>query len=308
MKILIVQIGRYGDMILTTPLVSAIRSAYPDANIDIIASRQNYRIIEGNPHIHRVWTYKKGLPFFRLLLKLRSQRYDIWIDPKDHFSRESSLLAYYSNVPIKIGQNTKKNRAFTHPLPQYNSKLHRVETNLAALLPLGISQQFNSRPELFPLIDSELFVQDFLANIENHIVLNISAGDQSRYLSTETWKTICNAISSPIVVNYTPEDATIAFALQKNAANVHIFPSRSIMDTVSLVKRAALVISPDTSVIHIASAFDIPTLGLYPAIEWNYERFRPLSTFNRVLQPEAGKTLRELSSDKILTALEQFSL
>ncbi len=309
MKILIVQIGRYGDMVLTTPLFREIHSVYPEAEIDLLCSKQNYQIIEGNPHIRRIWIHKKGLKTPKLIFSLRAEKYDVWLDPKDHFSNESTLLAKISNAKMKIGWNGEGSTAFTHPVNQAdNSKLHRVETNLASLLPLGIISTANIRPELFPSKDSEQFAEQFLEKIGNPIVINISAGDESRYLPSETWREVCKSITHPIVLNFSPKDALLAREIQSGNTDVNLYPSRNIMDSVSLIKRAQVVISPDTAVVHIASAFDVPTLGLYTRIEWNYDRFHPLSSQSIVVQPEEGKTLRELTSNKILEAFEQFAL
>lgn len=309
MKILIVQIGRYGDMVLTTPLFSEIHRVYPDAQIDFLCSKQNYQIIEGNPHIRRIWIHEKGLKTPKLIFSLRAEKYDVWLDPKDHFSNEGTLLARISNARMKIGWNGDGSGAFTHPVNQAdNSKLHRVETNLASLAQLGITTLAGVQPELFPPKDSEHFAEQFLAQIDKPVVINISAGDESRYLPLEIWREVCNSITHPIVLNFSPKDATLAREVQSGITAINLYPSRNIMDTVSLIKRARMLISPDTAVIHIASAFDVPTLGLYSKIEWNYNRFHPLSSQSIVVQPDEGKTLSELSSNKILEGLEQFAL
>lgn len=307
MKILIVQIGRIGDMVLTTPLFREIHHKFQDAQIDILCSKQNFQIIEDNPHIHKTWIYVKGIQVAKLLFALRAEKYDIWLDPKDHFSRESMILAKLSNAKIKIGWKNERNSVFTHPILLVNSQNHhRVETNLTALIPMGITPQFTNIPELFPTKDSEDFVEKFLSGIDNPIVVNISAGNKSRYLPAETWRKVLENINSTVVLNFTPNDTLLAKEIKGNNPKIHLFSSRSIMDTVSLIKRARMVISPDTAVIHIASAFDIPTLGIYANIDWNFERFRPLSSHSIVIQPDEGKTLQQLSSDKILKALEQF--
>ncbi|MBI3258961.1 MAG: glycosyltransferase family 9 protein [Ignavibacteriae bacterium] len=309
MKILIVQIGLYGDMVLTTPLFREIHTKYPDAQIHILASRKNYKIIESNPHIQKIWIYEKNLKIVQLMFALRAEKFDVWIDPKDHASSESSLLAKFSNAKIKIGWNNEESNIFTHPTNHLNNpNHHRIETNLAALVPLGITPQSDLLPELFPLKDSEQFVERFLGGIGTPVVVNISAGNESRYLPIETWQKICNGIRLPIVLNYIPNDANFATEIKGNNPNINLFQSRSILDAVSLIKRARILISPDTSVIHIASAFNIPTLGLYSSFEWNYIRFKPLSSQSLAIQSKEGKAVRDIASDEILAAIEQFSL
>lgn len=309
MKILIVQIGLYGDMVLTTPMFREIHAKYPDAEIHILASKQNYKIIEGHPHIHRTWLYEKGLQALLLILELKKEKFDVWLDPKDHPSTESSLLAKISNAGMKIGWNKEGSNIFTHPTNHLNNpKFHRVETNLAALSPLGIIPQSGLMPELFPLADSEEFTDEFLKEIGSPVVINISAGSESRYVSIETWKEVSKAITLPVVINYVPKDYNFGTKIKGNNPNIYLFPSRSIMDAVSLIKQSQLLVSPDTAAIHIAAAFNVPTLGLYTSQEWNYLRFRPLSKQSLVIQSKEGVALSTLTPNEILTALKQFTL
>jgi len=309
MKILIVQIGRIGDLVLITPMFREIHHKYPNAKIDILCTRQNYRVIEGNPHIHTIWIYKKGIQLFQLIFGLRAEKYDVWLDSKDHFSRESLILAKMSNAKMKIGWNKESSSVFTNSINQLVlPEFHRVQTNLASLLPLEISPRFGLLPELFPSIDSEQFVEEFLGEIEIPIIINISAGNKNRTLPVETWQEIVNGITVPIILNFIPNDVFEAQRIKGVNPNIYLFPSRSVADTVSLVKRARIVISPDTAIIHIAAAFNIPVLGIYSNLTWNYQRFQPLSTHSVTVFSDEGKTIKTLSSDKILTALKQFPL
>ena len=309
MKILIVQIGLYGDMVLTTPMFREIHAKYPDAQINILASKQNHKINEGNPHIHRIWIYEKGLQALPLILELKKEKFDVWLDAKDHPSTESSLLAKISNAGMKIGWNKEGSNIFTRPTNHLsNPRFHRVETNLAALSLLEITPQASLLPELFPSPDAEKFTEQFLKEIGHPVVVNISAGSESRYVTVETWQQVCKAITMPVVLNFVPKDLDIAKRIKGNNTNIHLFPSRSIMDAVSLIKRAQLLISPDTAAIHIASAFNVPTLGLYTSQEWNYSRFRPLSLQSLVIQSKEGEALSTLTPNEILTAFEQFTL
>jgi ADP-heptose:LPS heptosyltransferase len=54
------------------------------------------------------------------------------------------------------------------------------------------------------------------------------------------------------------------------------------------IASARMLLSPDTSAIHIAAANRVPVLGLYPAVEWNYWRWRPVNTLSRTVRPQQG--------------------
>lgn len=51
MRIVLSRLDRIGDLILSTPAIASIRSAFPQAHITIVCSRQNAVVMEHNPHV-----------------------------------------------------------------------------------------------------------------------------------------------------------------------------------------------------------------------------------------------------------------
>jgi ADP-heptose:LPS heptosyltransferase len=64
------------------------------------------------------------------------------------------------------------------------------------------------------------------------------------------------------------------------------------------------VVTPDTSVVHIASAFNVPQVALFPPVEWNLHKFRPLSDRSVVLQPSEGAPLASIRTEDVIEAME----
>jgi ADP-heptose:LPS heptosyltransferase len=68
MKILVVRIGRAGDMVMITPALSALINKYPDAEITLLTSPDGRRVLKGfHPQIKNVWLLdrKKLFPFIQ---------------------------------------------------------------------------------------------------------------------------------------------------------------------------------------------------------------------------------------------------
>lgn len=143
MKIALVQLGRIGDMVLLTPLLRAIRAQYPNAIIDVIAGRKNAAIVQGHPLVQHVHVFDKHpLVLLKLAMAMRREHYDWWVDPKDHFSRESGMLAWLAGARSSVGYNRAGKKVFTFGVAnsEENYRLHAVERGLRALAPLGIPQ------------------------------------------------------------------------------------------------------------------------------------------------------------------------
>ena len=91
-RIILVQLDHLGDAVLSTPLLAELRSAYPGATIDVLASPSNHEVFDCDPHVNRVqvadrtWFERKperwGLltAVWELGRSLRQYKYDLGID------------------------------------------------------------------------------------------------------------------------------------------------------------------------------------------------------------------------------------
>src|SRR5450759_4565553 len=88
-SILIVRRDNIGDLVCTTPLISALRRRYPRAHIAALVNTYNRQVLEGHPDLDALYAYAKAkhrLPGqsraavywdkLVLMLKLRGQRFD----------------------------------------------------------------------------------------------------------------------------------------------------------------------------------------------------------------------------------------
>ena len=78
-KILVITLRHLGDVILTTPLISSLQQAYPNACIDILVYTNTAAILKNNPDINRIITVNKKPSFheYKVLLKKFFRQYDL---------------------------------------------------------------------------------------------------------------------------------------------------------------------------------------------------------------------------------------
>ena len=60
MKLLIIQFGRIGDLILMTSAIKAVKKKYPDSENDIITGRNNYQVLIDNQKINNINIFNKS--------------------------------------------------------------------------------------------------------------------------------------------------------------------------------------------------------------------------------------------------------
>ncbi len=314
-RILIVQLGRLGDFILATAMLRALKTAYPHCQIHVLASRHNAALAGAHPLVDRVYLYsKKIFPTLRLVAALKRERYDYWIDPKDHYSREGSFFARRANAKCKIGFNRAGHaQVFDVGLPSHEAQhTHVALRNMHALRSLGLEHS-DPRPCLFVAPEAENRLAQFLQthHIRNYLCVNLSAGNAIRYWPQTQWLAFLQTLARAdrqFLLTTDAKDAGLAEAIRAQVATAHYFPTPTFMELLALVQHADLVISPDTSVVHAAAAFDRPLLGLYSNHEWNYKKFYPLSAHCRVVMPpEPGATIKDIELQAMLSSFEELT-
>ena len=92
MQILLIQLKRIGDLILTTPAVAAVREKFPDARLTIVISSEGKALAPAITGINKILVMRRGFGGFRTVAAIARQKFDYCID----FTRNdrSALLCF----------------------------------------------------------------------------------------------------------------------------------------------------------------------------------------------------------------------
>lgn len=173
-KVLVVKLRHLGDVLLTSPVFSALKKAIPDAQIDAYIYEEAKPMLEGHPAIHTLIGYdrkwkKEGFfqriwrEFF-LLRNIRKKRYDLVINLTE--GDRGALAAKISKAKIRVGFSPKgkwQKKLYTHIVKHTPSLRHTVEKNLDALRRIGIFPSEEER-ELFFHIGT-----DAISSMQKHL-------------------------------------------------------------------------------------------------------------------------------------------
>lgn len=326
MKILINQLGRIGDLILITPSFQLLRENFPNAEIYLICGDKNYNAIIDDVNLKDIFVYKKNfLGILKLLQKLRKFDFDYYLDPKDHNSTESNLLSKIIKAKVKIGNKTTKN-IFDFDIKEIREKsdLHFTSVAIAGAKYI-INKSRNThikidripKPNLFLNENSENYTKDFLKNSDcnSYILINISASNSNKMWLKDRWISFIEYLiknnyinkNNKLIICSAPNEKKEAEEIlneiiSKNhniQKEVIYFNSRSINDIFSIVSKSKLLISPDTSLVHIAAAFDVSIVGLYSGNDVFFEKFKP--TFSQEVESKSSIVRADKGDDGIHT-------
>src|SRR5436305_3117442 len=143
MKILLIQLKRIGDLILTTPAIAAVRQKFPDARITLVISNQCKALAPAIRDVDRLLIMPRGFAAIGTVADVARGKFDCCVD----FTRNdrSALLVLLSRakkriVSFRIKVRSKFRTRFYNDFVQHRMRdMHTIDYHLALLAPLGIS-------------------------------------------------------------------------------------------------------------------------------------------------------------------------
>ena len=151
MKILLLQLKRIGDLILTTPAIAALRKNYPNAHITLAVSNECAELLPAISNVDRVLIARRNLRDVAMVSSVAGKRFDYCVD----FTRNdrSAFLTLLSGARRRVAsyrvreQSKTRARLYTDLVGVRVRDMHTIDYNLALLEPLGV-RAASSAPQL----------------------------------------------------------------------------------------------------------------------------------------------------------------
>jgi ADP-heptose:LPS heptosyltransferase len=310
-RILIVQVGKIGDMILTTPLFSGLKKIFPDYEIFVLTSKVNNEIALTNPNVSGTIVYKKNIfSVLKLIFTLRKLKFNFWIDTKDEYSSTSKTLLKFGNYDKSLGFNTKLD-LFDVSLKEFVKSEHSVSYSLSPLY--YFDNNFDAgklKPEITIPLQTVNKYSEFFGKInKKKILVNVSAGSETRYWGTENWIEFIRQIDKNIemILISDKKDKEFADSLIKNhiSDNLTYVDADNIFEVAEVVRNCDVIVTPDTSIVHLASCFNKPIVAMFHNVEWVIKRYAPLSDVHRVILSKDRNSIADISVEEVLEKLKE---
>ncbi len=273
-RLLLLRQDRIGDVLVSVPVVRALRRRYPHAAIHMLFSRTNYdarHALQG--YLDHAWRYDKTLASaVRLVGALRRERYDAVIDLMDNPSASARLATARCGARYRIGIRHERSGHYTHAVPLLDrQRVHIVERIAQLLLPFGIDPGSVPLDLEYPMdVAARARARERLGPRTRPLRLgvNISGSSRARYWGVENFVACLRWMGDfdgrfTIFVGGAPAYAADAAAIAAAAGAEVLPPAPSFHDYAALLREFDLLLTPDTSVIHLGAAWKIPTVGLY---------------------------------------------
>jgi len=272
-KILVIRFSSIGDIVLTTPIVRCLKKQIPNAEIHFLTKANFVSLVENNPYISKIYSIKDKV--VEVGEALKKENYDFVIDLHHNLRSAQAKRATGSkafsfnklNIEKWLLVNLKINK-----LPN----IHIVDRYFETVKTLGIVNDNAGLDFFIPEKELVDIPVTFKLNDAGYHALVVGGSYYTKQIPINKLQEICRLSDKPIIVLGGKEDVTTGLQLEKVFAD-KVFSACgkfNISQSASIVQQANKIITSDTGLMHIASAFKkdvfsiwgntIPEFGMYP--------------------------------------------
>jgi heptosyltransferase-3 len=271
--------GRLGNTLLLTPLIKQIREWLPEASIDLaLAYPKAEALLRGVPSVRRIIKFPYRIPqvlwaYLPAILRLRSQRYDLAIDPIPD-STSGRMAIMLCRARYRLGFETASQWApLTHRVAPPDRTLHDGARPVYLLSQaLGLANNSTTTRLWLPLLPPELDAGR--AAVADAVHAMNQAGVPAATFGFFAHATGVKAIERSWWLGFwqaflalEPDATPVEFLPLSGSkpidARFPVLHVRSPRDMVAAIAATRMFISPDTGPMHLASATDVPTVALF---------------------------------------------
>lgn len=254
--------GKIGDMVINTLMFREIKRRYPYIKIGVVAREGNAQIIKNNRNVDIIYIYKKDRKeIVKLAEEISEEKYDLLIDFSEMLRVNQMMFINKCTARFNMGLDKKDWKLFDISYNK-NNKLHISKLYENILKILGLK-------EINLEYDLKIPKEKEIETNYKYILLNPYAASKHRSLNIENiikiGKKVLEHKELKLVLigekdKYEELDKISNF-FDKN--RIIIPKTKDILDVMAWIKKAEKIITPDTSIVHIAVALKKPLIAIY---------------------------------------------
>jgi lipopolysaccharide heptosyltransferase II len=271
-KILIVRFSSIGDIVLTTPVIQALKEADPNRKIHFLTKTNYVGLLQENPYLDRLHAVTKDLN--EVVVDLRAEKYDLIVDLHNNLRTRSLKLKLRcpsrTFKKLNIGKWLLVNFKLDN-LPD----VHIVDRYLDTVRDLIIEQppqgQFTIAEE------NKVNVQDRFGLAKGKLIsVAVGAKFGTKQIPVNKLKEILDDLTMPIALLGGKEDQLKGEEIcsEVNGTLINLCGELNLQESASVISQSKALLTSDTGLMHIAACFDVPIvsvwgntvpeLGMYP--------------------------------------------
>jgi len=304
-KILLVWIGRFGDLLVSGPFIAALRAKYPRAEITLLARgyvKELAALLPGLDKVLALPSFSSPLSLPRFAGKMLSG-FDLCVDLNSSYSRTSGFLCLLSRAPERVSFDKFRACWF------YNRTVAAPAEDEHMLSRYGRLAEFFGapyQPALRVLIPetAQADAQKVLDGLKDGgpLVL-VHPGNFKKYdhrWPEEKFLELCRRLSAlpgkiSLVLMAGPGEEAPVKAMLAQLPGAKYLPPLPAPQTAAVMSKCSLVVVSATGTMHLAAALDVPLVCFHS--EYTYKCWRPMSPKSVSLSSGEWNSCRSITVD-----------
>ncbi len=321
MKVLVLQLKRIGDLVLTTPMLAALKRA--GANITLVADAPCSSLLPAIPGLAKALSFSRKGGNSALWKRIRKGGWDVCLDLTG--SDRSALMGWLSRSPRRITfqwvcKRLLRRIAYHEFVDSPVRLAHTCDHYLDLLRPLRLEQTAH---DANPVLDLPQSARDAASEIftrhgitRDCVLIHPGTARPEKYWLPERWSEVIASIRprADALITCGPDSFETAHVAQIQGAPV-IHPP-DLLTLAALIERAQVVASCDTAVVHLAAALQKPQVALYGPtnpFHWRPRHDRaivisaaePQQPMKQFLPKMKGAPTARIPAESVIAAIEK---
>lgn len=272
MKILIIRFSSIGDIVLTTPVIRCCRQQL-NAEVHVVTKAAFRDVLQHNPYVTKLITFQKEVT--EAIPDLKKENYDAVIDLHNNLRSYRVKMALGKKSFTFKKLNVQKWLAVNFKRKYILPDIHIVQRYLEAAKPLGVKDDGKGL-DYFISESDHVDLSALAPGLGKGFTALVIGGSYfTKKIPLNKLIGFCKASALPVVLMGGKEDEETANKVLKEVTNaVSACGHFSINQSAGIISQASVVVTSDTGLMHIASAFGkkiisvwgntIPEFGMYP--------------------------------------------
>jgi heptosyltransferase III len=337
--ILLLQLKRIGDLVLTTPVIAALRDKFPEAVLTLIVSREGAPLLPAITGVDRTYVIHRKLSDVKIFGAVAREKFDYCIDFTGN--DRSALLAWLSGAQKRIASNWTRVQskfragAYNEFVADRVSDMHTLDFHFTLLEPLGIRDASTKIKLQLPAGAREKANEIRGAHGIDHpfVIFHPGSARMEKFWHAQRWVEVIDYART--VLKLTPVLTSGNSALEqrhiaeiKNRLSSTRGASRSeaatapivdlsgkidLLTLTALVEQARMIVTLDTAPMHLAAAMQTPQVVLFGPtnpFHWQPRESSALILQGRSASPVATFTpeqprhsMNDISTEAVINAM-----
>ncbi|WP_088893647.1 glycosyltransferase family 9 protein [Leptolyngbya ohadii] len=306
-NLLVMRLDNIGDVMMTSPTLRALRENLPDAKITLMASPGGMLTAPLLPWIDEVlpwrvlWQDLGRLDFnpareWELIETLRRGQFDaaVILTSFSQSPHPAGLICALAGIPLRLGESKETDLGtLTHAVPPAPDEIHQVDRNLRLVESIGFTVtdralSLHIPPEAQTSIDRLLQTKGITPETP-YLVLNPWTTCQSRNYAPNRFAEAALRLSQitgwSVVVTGVEKDRDRSHEILSILGNraIDLMGMTTLAEVVALIAKAKLVLTNNTSTMHIVDALRVPNVVMFAGTEYECQ-WQPRYSPSRLLR------------------------